>query len=139
MSRQSKVWLVLAVLFTLGNAIFALVPEVRQDPMHDRLHVTLSIVGAFAVWQLIRRRDAAGDRQQDAAGSPGAPSALSGRLMQLEQSVDAVAIEVERIGEGQRFVTRVLAGKDTAPPPREGTASPIVGDARRTLHTTPQP
>ena len=31
------------------------------------------------------------------------------RLDRLEQAVDAIAIEIERISEGQRFVTRVLA------------------------------
>jgi hypothetical protein len=37
-------------------------------------------------------------------------SALSDeRLMRIEQAIDAMAVEVERISEGQRFVTRVLA------------------------------
>jgi hypothetical protein len=30
------------------------------------------------------------------------------RMERLEQAVDAIAIEVERISEGQRFVTRLL-------------------------------
>jgi hypothetical protein len=34
---------------------------------------------------------------------------ISPRLERLEQAVDAVAIEIERISEGQRFVTRILA------------------------------
>ena len=33
------------------------------------------------------------------------PRELMERLTRLEESVDAVAIEVERVGEGQRFVT----------------------------------
>ena len=33
----------------------------------------------------------------------------SRRLERLEQGVDAIAIEVERISEGQRFVTRLLS------------------------------
>jgi hypothetical protein len=37
------------------------------------------------------------------------PADLYERLTRLEQSVDAVALEVERIGEGQRFMTRVLS------------------------------
>jgi hypothetical protein len=36
-------------------------------------------------------------------------SELSDRMAQLEKSVDTVAVEVERIGEGQRFVTQLLA------------------------------
>ena len=33
----------------------------------------------------------------------------------MEQAVDAVAIEVERISEGQRFVTQILAKREAAP------------------------
>jgi hypothetical protein len=40
-----------------------------------------------------------------------APGALesAARLERIEQAVDAIAIEVERISEGQRFTTRLLA------------------------------
>ena len=34
---------------------------------------------------------------------------IRGRLGQLQQSVDAMAIEVERLSEGQRFTTKLLA------------------------------
>ena len=37
------------------------------------------------------------------------PSADSARLAQLERSVDAIAIEVERISEGQRYTVQVLS------------------------------
>lgn len=36
------------------------------------------------------------------------PRELTERLMRVEQTVEATAIEIERIGEGQRFMTRVL-------------------------------
>ena len=45
------------------------------------------------------------------AGSPDDPR----RLERLEQGVDAIAIEVERISEGQRFVTRLLSEAHDAP------------------------
>ena len=41
------------------------------------------------------------------------------RLARVEQAVDAIAIEVERVGEGQRFVTRAL-GESTVPGTRFG-------------------
>lgn len=34
------------------------------------------------------------------------------RIEQLQQSVDAIALEVERIAEAQRFTTRLLAERD---------------------------
>lgn len=52
------------------------------------------------------------------------PAALEARLNRFEQSIDAVAIEIERVSEGQRFLTKVLAEQD----PRAigaGPAQPI--------------
>lgn len=40
------------------------------------------------------------------------------RLEQLQQSVDTIAIEVERISEGQRFVTRLLSDREHAALPK---------------------
>jgi hypothetical protein len=37
------------------------------------------------------------------------PNELSAQLTQLNQAVDAIALEVERISEGQRFTTRLLS------------------------------
>ena len=39
------------------------------------------------------------------------------RLVRIEQAIDTIAVEVERLSEGQRFVTKVLAE-------REGVALP---------------
>jgi DNA repair exonuclease SbcCD ATPase subunit len=44
-----------------------------------------------------------------APAAPALPAAEVERLARLEQSVDAIAIELERISEGQRFVTKLLA------------------------------
>jgi len=52
---------------------------------------------------------------------------IAPRLDRLEQAVDAIAIEIERISEGQRFVTRVLAERPASAPaspaPKEAAAS----------------
>lgn len=45
------------------------------------------------------------------------------RLERLQQAVDAMAIEVERISEGQRFMTKVLAEKNPAALPRDRGAT----------------
>ena len=47
---------------------------------------------------------------------PAASSALGDRLTHLEQSVEAVAVEVERIGEGQRYMTRLFTERGAAAP-----------------------
>lgn len=37
------------------------------------------------------------------------PTEVTARLERIEQAVEAVAIEVERISEGQRFTTKLLS------------------------------
>jgi hypothetical protein len=46
-----------------------------------------------------------------------APQAIesNARLERMEQAVDAVAIEIERISEGQRFVTQLLSKREQVP------------------------
>ena len=39
---------------------------------------------------------------------------LESRLERIEQAVDTIALEMERIGEGQRFVTKLLAERPPA-------------------------
>jgi hypothetical protein len=40
---------------------------------------------------------------------------LTERLERIERAVDAIAVEVERISEGQRFVTQIMSDR-TKPP-----------------------
>jgi hypothetical protein len=48
-------------------------------------------------------------RRMDRKAAPSQiPPEVSSQLQQLAQSVDAIALEVERISEGQRFTTRLL-------------------------------
>ena len=42
---------------------------------------------------------------------PAVPPEVTARLDRIEQAVDAVAIEVERISEGQRFTTKLLSDR----------------------------
>ena len=43
------------------------------------------------------------------AARPDIPPEVQDRMTRIEQAVDAIAIEVERMSEGQRFTTRLLA------------------------------
>jgi hypothetical protein len=58
-------------------------------------------------------------RRMDAQSrGPQIPSEVAARLERMEQAIDSVAIEVERISEGQRFTTRLLSeGKGAAGAP----------------------
>ncbi len=115
MTRRSKVWLTVAVLFIVVNVAGGVFAAAQGELLHTGIHAGL----AYLMWRLALRRD---------ASAP--PRELTDRLAHLEQSIDAIAIEVERIGEGQRFLTRVLTENDTSRAPGEGGAEPIESRGR---------
>ena len=54
-------------------------------------------------------------RSQQGAASGASMEPVMDRLLRIEQTLDAVAIEVERISEAQRFATRLMAEREQAP------------------------
>jgi hypothetical protein len=57
---------------------------------------------------------------------------IEGRLAEMQQSLDAVAVEVERISEGQRFTSKLLAERGTAQPAElNGVPEPVRRNAAR--------
>lgn len=54
---------------------------------------------------------------------------IADRMAKLDNAVDSMAVEVERISEGQRFVTKVLA---------ERGATPALPEAARAGGSTPR-
>ena len=69
--------------------------------------VTAIAVGGPYVRALARRTE------REAASPKLAPEA-SARLERMEQAIDAIAVEVERIAEGQRFTTKLLSSRGGA-------------------------
>lgn len=98
MTRRSRLWLVgaggvFAVINLAGAAFAALSGELA----HTLTHVAL-FAATCAVWRFALRR-----ARQD---QPVLNSAEE-HLERLEQSVDAIALQMERIGEAQRFMVKV--------------------------------
>jgi hypothetical protein len=63
-------------------------------------------------------------RKIDSRNHAGLSSDAEQRIVRIEQAVDSIALEVERISEGQRFTTRLLSeraapasGAQGSPPP----------------------
>ena len=70
------------------------------------------------------------DRRGAAAAAPAA-SSLDPRLDRIEQAIEAIAIEVERVSEGQRFTNKLMSESRAlpAPNPMEQWPQPAVKEA----------
>lgn len=72
-------------------------------------------------------------RRMDAESrSPRIPGEVTQRLERIEQVLEGVALEVERITEGQRFTTKLLSEGRGAGDARQGQSSVAVPPNRAT-------
>lgn len=109
-----------------SNPIFPL----RLTPMDpDLLLIFGGIITLTVGYQLSRAVRARMERKQD----PEAVLEVRDRLRRLEEAVDAIAVEVERIAEGQRFTTKLLSDRvaDRVPAPGGQSALPPGTSQRR--------
>jgi hypothetical protein len=107
--------MVAAAGFGVFNLVFAMVVAFAGEMPHAGAHLAAALLGAYFAWRLAppRSLESSGRLADSDLALPLAGA--SDRLSQLEQSIDAVAIEVERIGESQRFMTNLVAKKAPAP------------------------
>jgi hypothetical protein len=56
MTRRSKVWLVVAVLFMLVNLAGGVMAALQGEVLHAGMHAVLVLVGQFFVYRLVSRR-----------------------------------------------------------------------------------
>ncbi|HEY2897299.1 MAG TPA: hypothetical protein VGJ12_09190 [Gemmatimonadaceae bacterium] len=81
--------------------------------------VLFIMMGVTAIgWPIARAIARKMDRE---ALQPKMPPEIMGRLERMEQAIDSIAVEVERISEGQRFTTKLLSERQPsqALPPRQ--------------------
>lgn len=79
-----------------------------DDPGKVVIALSFFVSAAYSVNAIARGAVAMRKQQKFNEGDPGSPIA-NDRLARLEQAVDAIAVEIERISEGQRFTTRLLS------------------------------
>ena len=87
-------------------------PSPRQEKMMFAGFVIV-VLAAVAIFHPLMRAFA---RRLEGGGRRGEVDLASAeRLARIEQAVDAMAIEIEGISEGQRFTTKLLAARAEAP------------------------
>ncbi len=97
----------------------------RYGPFSSSQLTAISIVSIVMVWGPLAWAAARVMLKRANQPKP-SPQLLEGtaRLERIEQAVDAMSIEIERISEGQRFVTQLMSSRAPAPALVERTESP---------------
>lgn len=85
-------------------------PQFGGDPISDNAVGVIAILSIFvffpvaiALGRFIWRRGSMPESR------PVQSDETARRLIEMQHSIDAMAVEIERISEGQRFVTKVLS------------------------------
>ncbi len=78
-------------------------------------------------------------RRMDRRGETGSASEITPRLDRIEQAVEAIAIEVERVSEGQRYTTKAISDLRGLPAanPMGGWPAGAAGSAAREPERVP--
>ena len=109
MIGRSRMWQAVVGLFIVINVAGAAFAIAMGEPMHALAHAVLLLIG-YVGWLVAPWR-----RRKDRP-----PAQLADeRIEYLQQSVDAVALEVERLGESQRFNEKLRAVRDEITPAKK--------------------
>jgi hypothetical protein len=141
---KHRAWIPVAWLLCLGNLIAAWFAALPAEPWHATIHALLAVLFGLGAQHLAARPRTLKNR----GGGAELPvditalreelttlgQAQSEILNRVEQGVDAIAIELERVGEGQRFLTKVLAD---APRNLESSSRPPQPDSIPLLRRPP--
>ncbi len=110
---KHRAWIPVAWLLSLAN--LGAVWFAAGEPWHATGHALLTALFALGAQRLASRAttrvadDAVSRQELEARLSSAEPR-------QLAQALDAIALEVERIGESQRYLTKVLTERDARSP-----------------------
>ena len=94
---KHRAWIPIAWLLSLSNLGAVWFAAQPGEPWHATTHALLAVLFAVGARQLMTRR----------VSSPIDES----RADRLQQGIDVIALEVEKISEGQRYVTKILNEK----------------------------
>ncbi|HJU67142.1 MAG TPA: hypothetical protein VJ650_02770 [Gemmatimonadaceae bacterium] len=97
---KHRAWIPIAWLLSLINVGATWFAAAPAEAWHATAHAALAVLFGVGAQRLTDRRRSRSPSGEIVIGDE--------RLRHLEASIDAIAIEMERIGEGQRFVTKLL-------------------------------
>jgi hypothetical protein len=95
---KHRAWIPVAWLLSLGNLGAVWFAAQPAEAWHATIHALLAVLFGVGAQRLMARQQ-----------TPSRAAIGDDREQRLEQAIDAIAVELERVGEGQRFVTKLLA------------------------------
>jgi hypothetical protein len=106
--RLGSGWRIFARIFTAINVLGFVYAVSMSEPLHAAAHLAIQLVGItyYLVWRFSSRA---------AAPHLPPPDPTSALIARLQESVDKIALDVERVGESQRFQTKLLEKEVTTP------------------------
>lgn len=81
--------------------------------MQPEVFIVPAVFGIPAAVILFRMWFKHKEKMAEMTGAAARNPMLEARLTRIEEAVETIAIEMERMGEGQRFVTKLLAERAT--------------------------
>ena len=106
MKWRSGWWRAAALIFAVGNVAAAIYHVAIGEAGQSVAHAGVA-AGTFLLWLTVFSPK----REPEYTA---APQQIDSHLDHLQQSLDAIALEVERVGEGQRFAQKVLEDRRAA-------------------------
>lgn len=98
---KHRAWIPVAWLLSIVNVGAVWFAARPGEPWHATIHALLGVLLGVGAQRLMARQSSS--RAQAGIGDD--------REQRLEQAIDAIAVELERVGEGQRFVNKLLADR----------------------------
>lgn len=110
---KHRAWIPIAWLLCLANIGATWFAAQPAEPWHATTHALLAVLfglGAQRLAARLKNRGGGAELPADALREELTElrQGQSEILKRVERAVDAIAIELERVGEGQRFITKVL-------------------------------
>lgn len=111
---KHRAWIPVAWILSAANVGAVWFAARPGEPWHASTHALLAVALAIGAQRLQQRRRSTPASDVDVVERV---KALETRLanpeqQRLSQALDAVALEVERIGEGQRYLTKILVERE---------------------------
>ena len=115
---KHRAWVPIAWLLSIANLGAVWFAAQPAEPWHATVHALLAVGFALGARHLKTRQLQPMDLRMDLS-----------RVDQLQHGIDVIALEIERISEGQRYVTKIL-NERLQPTVGPGEAQQVAADRK---------